>query len=483
MKITALNPPFISHFSRGQRSPAVTRSGTLYYPIWLSYAVGALEQEGHTVQFIDSPAMNMDIAATAARVKEFAPDLIVLETSTPSIINDTEVADQLSGIGAKVLILGTHPSALPEESVLLGKKFDGAILGEYERPLLAAVRALEGNLPLEGIPGTAIRRTDGSGTTVTPPEGYITDLDSLPFVSSVYKTHLPVNKYNNPNALHPQVMIMGGRGCPNQCSFCVFPQTLTGRHYRSRSVKNVVAEMKWVEENMPEVQAIFFEDDTIAADMERLRLLSAEIIKAGVTISWTCNMRATADLETLRQCHSAGLRSVCVGFESGCDEILSAMRKGVKTEQMVKFMKDARSAGILVHGCFLFGIPGENAETASRTLDFALKLNPDTAQFYPLMVYPGTDAYSDVQKAGLLVTSSWRDWLKEDGTHACVVRTSDMNPDQLVEFCNYARRKFYLRPGYILKKAWRSLFDRGERHRTLLAFRTFRKYIFKRQNG
>ncbi len=479
MRITTLNPPFLPHYSRGQRSPAVTRSGTLYFPIWLSYAVGALEQTGYTVQFLDSPAMNLDWEQTEEKIRSFSPELIVVETSTPSIISDVQTADMLTETGAVVFVVGTHPSALPEETVLLGEKFHGAILGEYEKPILAVAAAVEAGGSLNGIPGTAIRTE--SGAEVIPPNGYIQDLDSLPFVSSVYAAHLPVERYNNPNALHPQVMIIGGRGCPNQCSFCVFPQTLTGRHYRSRSVENVVAEMKWVQENMPEVQAIFFEDDTIAADMQRLRHLSSEIVRAGVTISWTCNMRATADYETLRQCHSAGLRSVCVGFESGCNEILASMRKGLKTDQMVEFMNSARKAGVLVHGCFLFGIPGETRHTARRTLDFALNLNPDTAQFYPLMVYPGTDAYADVQKAGLLVTSSWRDWLKEDGTHACVVKTPDMSPDELVEFCNYARKKFYLRPGYILKKAWHSLFDKGERHRTLLAFRTFRKYLFRRK--
>ncbi len=482
MKVTALNPPFLPLFSRGQRSPAVTRSGTLYYPIWLSYAVGALEQAGHSIQFIDAPAMDLDGETTLEKIKEFSPELIIVDTSTPSIINDVKFADSLTEeVGCSVFITGTHPSALPEETVLLGSKFTGAILGEYEKPLLKIAEALKNNLTIEGISGTALRSEDG--VSVTQPDGYLSDLDSLPFVSSVYATHLPVERYNNPNALHPQVMIMGGRGCPNHCSFCVFPQMLTGRFYRSRSVQNVVAEMKWVQENMPEVQAVFFEDDTIAADMKRLRLLSEEIIKQKVTISWTCNMRATADYKTLDMCHSAGLRSVCVGFESGCNEILESMRKGLKTGQMTEFMDNARKADILVHGCFLFGIPGETRDTANRTLKFALNLNPDTAQFYPLMVYPGTDAYSDVQKAGLLDASSWRDWLKEDGTHACVVKTPDMTSDDLVEFCNYARRKFYLRPGYMIKKAWRSIWDKGERHRTLLAFRTFRKYIFRRGNG
>jgi len=483
MRITALNPPFLPHFSRGQRSPAVTRSGTLYYPIWLSYAVAALEQAGHTVQFLDSPAMELGESETIARIGEFRPQLLVMETSTPSIINDTRFADTLASLGYTVFIAGTHPSALPEETLRLGSLFAGAILGEYEIPLLNIAEAIASSGHLEGIPGTAVRSSSEDSVTVTPPKGFLQDLDSLPFVSSVYAKHLPVARYNNPNALHPQVMIMGGRGCPNMCSFCVFPQTLTGRSYRSRSPENVAQEMLWVQENMPEVKAVFFEDDTIAADPIRLRSLAGVMQERGVTISWTCNMRASVDIETLEICRKAGLRSVCVGFESGSDEILTAMKKGLSTARMKQFARDASKAGILVHGCFLFGIPGETRKTAQATLRFAMDLKPDTAQFYPLMVYPGTDAYAQVAREGLLVASSWRDWLREDGTHACVVKTGDMTSDELVEFCNHARRKFYLRPSYILRKLWRSLFDKEERHRTFLAFRTFRKHLFRGKNG
>jgi anaerobic magnesium-protoporphyrin IX monomethyl ester cyclase len=482
MRITALNPPFLPGFSRGQRSPAVTRSGTLYYPVWLSYAVGALEQAGHAVDLIDAPAECLNMDQVKERVKSFDPGLVIVETSTPSITSDVRAADALAAMGIAVFLTGTHPSALPEKTVRLGSAFSGVVTGEYEKPLLAIAEALEKGASPSGIPGTAVR-VDRDGVAVTPPDGYLEDLDSLPFVSSVYARHLPVERYNNPNALHPQVMVMGGRGCPNRCSFCVFPQTLTGREYRSRSVENVVEEMLWVQRNMPGVRAIFFEDDTIAADTERLNRLADTIRLRGVGIGWTCNMRASVDLDTLRNCHSAGLRSVCVGFESGSDSLLVSMRKGLSTERMERFAKDAARAGVLVHGCFLFGIPGETRETAMETLRFAIRLNPDTAQFYPLMVYPGTDAYRDVERAGLLVASSWRDWLKEDGTHACVVRTQDMTPDELVEFCDHARRKFYLRPSYILRKAWRSLLDKEERHRTLLAFRTFRKHLFRRKNG
>jgi anaerobic magnesium-protoporphyrin IX monomethyl ester cyclase len=478
MKITTLNPPFLPEFSRGQRSPAVTRSGTLYFPVWLAYATGALEQNGFEVDLVDAPADGLDMAMIIERIDRHDPRLIVIETSTPSIISDVEIADVLASSGRFTVLVGTHPSALPRETLEMGDKFHAVVSGEYELPLLELAARLNSKTDPGGIPGLSIR-IDG-GIASTPAMGYLEDLDSLPFVSSVYARHLNIPRYNNPNALHPQVMIMGGRGCPQSCSFCVFPQTMQGRRYRCRSVENVVAEMKWVEQNLPEVRAVFFEDDTISTDMDRLRELAASITAAGVGISWTANMRADVDYDTLKACTTAGLRSVCVGFESGSDSILEAMKKGLTTQRMREFVRDARRAGLLVHGCFIYGIQGETMTTMRETLDFALELDLDTAQFYPLMVYPGTEAYEEARSTGNLTCSSWRDWLTNEGLHNCVVRTEELSGRDLVDFCDYSRRRFYLRPGYVLRKAVRSISDADERRRILKAFGTLRKYLFRR---
>ena len=309
------------------------------------------------------------------------------------------------------------------------------------------------------------------------------DLDWLPFVSSVYRRHLPIERYDNPNALHPQVMIIGGRGCPHRCSFCVFPQTLHGRRERRRSAGNIVDEMLWVEGNMPRVGSVFFEDDTISAVPSRLRALAELMIERGVSISWSANMRADVDPETLRTCRRAGLRTVCVGFESGDDGMLRTMRKGLDTERMRRFMRDARSAGLKVHGCFMAGFPGETRETMERTLELALELDPDTAQFYPLMVYPGTDAYADALERDLITARSWRDWLTEDGLHSCVVRTETLSGRDLVEFCDHCRRRFYLRPRYLMRSLLQSIFDPVQRRRLLRAFATFRRYLLRRSSS
>lgn len=480
MKITALNPPFLPDFSRGQRSPAVTRSGTLYFPVWLAYATGALEQAGFEVDLIDAPADGLDRDQVIARIDRYDPRLIIIETSTPSIISDVEIADIIASSGRFTVLVGTHPSALPEETLEMGEEFQGVVIGEYELPLTELAARLDSGADPLGTPGLCLRVE--SGISKTPPEGYLEDLDSLPFVSSVYAKHLDISRYNNPNALHPQVMVMGGRGCPNSCSFCLFPQTLQGRRWRHRSVENIVTEMRWVEQNLTDVRAVFFEDDTISTDPERLRDLAASITAADLHISWTANMRADVDRDTLKACSTAGLRSVCVGFESGSDRILEAMRKGLSTHRMREFVRDACSAGLLVHGCFIYGIQGETRVTMRETLDFALELDLDTAQFYPLMVYPGTEAYEEARSMGKVTCSSWRDWLTDEGLHNCVIRTEELSSSDLVDFCDYSRRRFYLRPGYIIRKAVRSIIDADERRRTLKAFGTFRKYLFRRSS-
>lgn len=478
MRISAVNPPFLPHYSRGQRSPAVTKSGTLYYPIWLAYATGALEKEGNELDLIDAPASGMNLEQTISRVERFDPTLVIVETSTPSIESDIEFADIVSKPGRTVLIAGTHPTALPEETLQMGRLFTGVLVGEYETPLMKLASELAGGGYPRDVSGLYLRNNGGEHYFTGPSER-ITDLDSIPFVSSVYADHLNIPDYNNPNALYPQVMIMGGRGCPHECTFCVFPQTLQGRKLRHRSIENIIQEMLWIQENLPEARAVFFEDDTISVDRNRLRALAEAMIDSGVTISWTSNMRADVDFETLRLCGEAGLRTVCVGFESGSDVMLDNMRKGITTDVSREFAENARKAGILVHGCFMVGTRGETERTMQETLEFALEIDPDTAQFYPMMVYPGTRAYEEALESGHLTAKSWRNWLTEDGLHNCVISTDSLSSEELVDFCDYARRKFYLRPSYIIRKLWRCVFDTDERKRTLKAFATFRKYLFR----
>jgi radical SAM superfamily enzyme YgiQ (UPF0313 family) len=469
MRVATINPPFLRGFSRGQRSPAVTRSGTLYYPIWLAYATGSLEDAGHEVDLIDAPAGDLDQGEVLRRVAAFDPGLVVVESSTPSIESDAAFADSLAD--RPCILVGTHPSALPAETLSLGRRFHAVAVGEYDLTCVEAAAALSRGGSLDSVPGLWVRSP--VGPLPTGPARVVADLDSLPQVSRVYARHLDPRRYSNPNALHPMVMIMGGRGCPGACTFCLFPQTLTGRAARFRSIGSIVAEVRWVEENMPGVRSVFFEDDTLSADTGRLRSLASAMSGAGCRIRWTANMRASVDLRTLRECRRAGLRTVCVGFESGDPEMLRAMGKGIDPAASAAFARDAAEAGVLVHGCFLFGTPGETRETMRRTLEFALGLPLYSAQFYPMMVYPGTEAYRRALSEGMLTATGWRDWLTEGGRHRSVVRTAALTAREISDFCDHARRRFYLRPGYVARTALRAFSDRDELRRTLKAFGHF----------
>lgn len=479
MKILFLNPPFLKNFSRSQRSPAVTKSGTLYFPMWLAYAAGVAMDKGFEVDFIDAPADGLSMEAVMERAKKFKPELIVMDTSTPSINNDIAIGGSLKDAckGSFLAVVGTHVSALPEEVLKLDKRVDAALRYEYDLTVLELAKTLEKKKDLSKVAGLSFRNGEGIAHNARRP--FIDDLDAIPFVSKVYKKFLKIENYFNPNALFPMVTITTSRGCPFPCTFCVYPQTLMGRGFRSRSVENVVAEMEYIVENFPQAKAIFFEDDTLTVDKKRCTALSEEILRKGLKISWTANSRIGISYETMKKMKEAGCRSLCVGFESGSQKILDNMKKKTKPAEMKEFMKNAKRAGLLIHGCFMVGLPGETKETIKETLQLAKDLRPDTAQFYPVMVYPGTEAYDWYKQKNLIRSSDFSQWITPEGLHNTVIRTEDLSSEELVMCCDDARRDFYLRPGYILYKFGQLVKKPGEIKRTLKAGRTFFKYLIK----
>ncbi len=476
--VLTLNPPFHARYSRSQRSPAVIKSGVLYYPIWLAYATGVLEQDGFQVKLVDAPAAGYDLQRVLGVVDDLQPNLIVVETSTPSIYNDLEAAGAIKSRcpRAFIVFVGPHATALPEETLTLNSALDAVARGEYDFTVRDLARTLEAGDDLDRVEGISYRGRDGT-IVHNPDRELIQDLDSLPFVSEVYKRHLRIEDYSYSIALYPQVTIVTGRGCPYKCTFCLWPQTITGPNYRLRSVSNVAEEFDYIAHELPQVKDIFIEDDTFTIDQERCISLAKVLIQNGNNQCFTANSRANVPLETLEWLTKAGLRLLCVGFESGDQEVLNAMKKGMRVEQFYQFREDASRAGVLIHGCFMAGNPGETRETLAKTIHLAKQLNPDTAQFYPLMVYPGTEAYELAQKNGSLRTMDFHEWLTPDGLHSTVINQPGLTADDLVAWCDQARRSFYLRPGYILSKAWQMLAHPREAGRIIRSTRIFSKHL------
>ena len=207
------------------------------------------------------------------------------------------------------------------------------------------------------------------------------------------------------------------------------------------------------------------------------------MIRRRVKLRWTANARCDVDLETLSLMRKAGLRLLCVGVESADQEILDNVQKRIQVPQIEQFFKDAKRADVLVHGCFMVGNPGETSGSLDRTLQLAKKLSPDTAQFFPLMVYPGTEAYQWAEREGLLETQDFKRWLTPEGLHRSVVERPNLPSEELREFCDRARREFYLRPAYLAQKAKQISTDPYEAGRTLKSFVTFARYLFDRDGG
>ena len=491
MEILFINPPFKStcgKFSREQRSPAITKSGTFYYPMWMAYALGVLEDEGHVCRLIDAPAGRLNFEEVIQNLGDFRPKLIVVATSTPSIYNDVEVAVELKEkYTAFVILVGTHPSALPQQTLDIDKRVDAVAKREYEETLKELTKALEKSRfaldksDLEQITGISFRWEEK--VVHNPEREGLNDLDSIPFVSKIYKKHLNYRDYFYAHSMCPIVTVITGRGCPFRCVYCVYPQVFNGHKMRYRSIKNVVDEVEYILKEFPDIKEIMFEDDTLTVNKKRCIEFAEEILRRNLKFTWSANSSTDVDLETMKILKKAGARLFCVGIESGVQEVLDNMKKNMKVERIRQFFKDAKKAGILIHGCFLLGNPGETKETLKVTLNFAKELGPDTAQFFPIMVYPGTEAYNWAKDRGYLKTEDFKQWLTDDGLHNCVVSRPGLTDKELVEFCDNARQQFYLRPSFIVKKLIEGVSHPSEFMRLLRGGGSLIRYIIKGSFG
>lgn len=485
MKIFFINPPFKSEygkFSRENRSPTVTRSGTLYYPLWLIYAAAVCKKDGFEVEFLDAPAAPLNHRQSYDFIQRHGEGtkLFVIDTSTPSIYNDIAFGDYLKEQypQAKVMLVGTHPSALPIETFRNAKKIDAIARHEFDYIVRDYARAIRDGLSTEKVQGITYRK--GDEIISNPDMEYITELDEIPFAAQFIKEYLNYKDYFFAAAEYPEIQIFTGRGCMAHCNYCVYPQTLHGHQYRLRTPENVVAEFEYISKNFPDVKQIVIEDDTFTAKKQRVVEICNLLIEKGLhkKLRWLCNARVNLDYETMKLMKKAGCHLIIPGIESGSQEILDNIKKGTTLELIHAYIRNAKKAGLNVHACYMVGNKGETKETMEETLRLALELNTDTAQFYPLLPFPGTEAYEWAKSNGY-IKGDYSDYCKEDGTINCVLELPNISSEEMVEFCDNARKKYYWRMSYILHRLWAGLRNPDDLKRSFKAFGKFKKYLFK----
>ena len=480
MNVFFINPPFkaeFGKFSRESRSPAITKSGALYYPLWLIYAALYTEKHGHHIDFLDAPAKQLNEEQSLDIIKNGnnSGSLFVLDTSTPSIKSDVRFAEGIKKLFPEsfVLLVGTHPSACAEETLGYSEAVDAIAIGEYDCIVKELADALANGVNLNEVRGLCFRKGDSFIRTEAMPP--MKDL-----AAKFIKEHLDEKDYFFAAATYPSIQIFTGRGCPFRCNFCVYPQTMHGHAFRARSAENVVGEFEYIANNFPDVKEVVIEDDTFTANKKRVKDICQMLVERGINkrLKWLCNARVDLDLETMQAMKKAGCRLIIPGIESGSQQILDNIKKGTKVEMFHQYVSNAKKAGLLIHACYMVGNQGETKETMQKTLKLALKLNTDTAQFFPLIPYPGTEAYQWAKENGYIETD-YEKYCLPDGTHNTVLNLPGLSAQEMVDFCNMARRKYYLRFSYVMHRLRVGLSNPDDLKRSFKAFGKLRHYLFK----
>ena len=445
MRIYLLNPPFVPNFVRcGRWQGVAARSGGLDYPKLLAYATGLLETEFGEVRLIDAIAQGWGRKIVLEDAKKFRPDLIVVDSNFSSLSNDLEVAGLLKeATDAMTVVVGPPTSQFPER-MLQNNGVDAVARLEYDFTIKEIAGAVEKGRDFKEVKGISYK--EDNRIIHNPDREFTTseDLDRMPFVSMVYKRHLDIKQYFLSQSLYPEVQIFTGRGCPHRCTFCSWPETVTGRKYRVRSVQNVVDELEYIKEELPQVKEVFIEDDTFTIDQRKIKEFCGEVRRRGLSTVWSCNARADLEYDTMKKMKAAGCRLLIVGYESGEDEILRAIRKGITVEQMRRFTREAKKAGLMVHGDFIIGLPGETKESAEKTIRFTKELKPEILQVAVASPIPGTEFYRWAQDNGFLLTEDMEESITADGYQKCIISYPLFPTEEIERYVDKALKGYYL---------------------------------------
>src|SRR3954464_6251370 len=464
LKTLFLNPPSFENFDGGASSrwPATREIESYWYPVWLAYPAGMLEGS----RLLDAPPHHVSEQETLEIGKQY--DFLVLFTSTPGWKGDHALATAMKAANPKLKICFVGPPVTTEPNRALTEcpVIDFVVRREFD---FATVEFAQGK-PLNEILGISYR--DANGKIVhTPDRPAIEDLDALPHVTDVYKRDLDVTKYNVPFLLYPFVSLYSTRGCPAQCTFCLWPQTLSGHPWRQRSSDAVAREMAKAKEYWPNVKEFFFDDDTFNIQKARTVELCEKL--KPLKLTWSCTSRVTTDYETLKAMKEAGCRLLIVGYESGDPQILKNIKKGATVERARDFTRDCHKLGLVIHGDFILGLPGETHETINNTIAFAKELDVETIQVSVAHAYPGTELYDYAVKNGFMTGDN--KMVDEGGHQLAHIQYPGLPADDIMSAVHRFYDEYYFRPKAAWRNVKRAIFNNYERKRLYKEAKTFLK--------
>jgi hopanoid biosynthesis associated radical SAM protein HpnJ len=435
LKTLFLQPPSFDGFDggAGSRYQARREIRSFWFPTWLAQPAALVPGS----KLIDAPPARLGMAPVLEEAKRH--ELCVIHTSTPSFASDVKVAEALKQANPNLRIgmVGAKVAVQPEESLLKGAPIDFVARNEFD----FTIKEVAEGRDWDAIDGISYRDAAG-GIVHNADRALLHDMDQLPFVTDVYKRDLRIEDYFIGYLLHPYVSLYTGRGCKSRCTFCLWPQTVGGHAYRVRSPEHVAAEIRHARALFPGVREFFFDDDTFTDNLPRAEAIARELGKMGVV--WSCNAKANVPRETLKVLKDNGLRLLLVGYESGNQQILHNIKKGMRIEVARKFTKDCHELGIKIHGTFILGLPGETRETIEETIRFATEINPHTLQVSLAAPYPGTYLHRQATENGWL-DAGHAELIDEHGIQIAPLSYPHLAHTEIFDSVETFYRRFYFR--------------------------------------
>jgi hopanoid biosynthesis associated radical SAM protein HpnJ len=439
MKTLFLQPPSFEGFDggAGSRYQARREIRSFWYPTWLAQPAALVAGS----RLIDAPPAEIGLDKVLPLAKQH--DLLVIHTSTPSFANDVKVAQAMKdqNPSLKVGFVGAKVAVEPEESLKASTAIDFVGRNEFD----FTIKEITDGRAWNGVDGLSYRN-DAGAIVHNPERATLENMDTLPFVTEVYKRDLRIEDYFIGYLKHPYVSLYTGRGCKSRCTFCLWPQTVGGHRYRVRSVGHVVDEIRLAKQYFPQVREFFFDDDTFTDNLPRAEAIARELGKLGVT--WSCNAKANVPRDTLKVLKDNGLRLLLVGYESGNQKILHNIKKGMLIDVAKRFTKDCHELGIVIHGTFILGLPGETKETIEETIKFATQINPHTIQVSLAAPYPGTFLHKQAVENGWL-DAAHAELIDDHGIQIAPLHYPHLSHQEIFDSVEAFYKRFYFRAGKI----------------------------------
>ena len=406
---------------------------SFWYPTWLAQPAALVEGS----KLIDAPPHRLALADVLPKVKD--RDLVVLHTSTPSFASDVKTVRALKAANPslKIGMIGAKVAVDAAGSLAACEELDFVARNEFDFTIKEVAEGRE----FGSVTGISYRNADGR-IVHNAERAILHNMDDLPFVSPVYKRDLQIENYFIGYLRHPYLSFYTGRGCKSRCTLCLWPQIVGGHNYRTRSVGHVIEEIKYARQAFPQVKEIFFDDDTLTDDLPRVEALARELGKLGVT--WACNAKGNVPRKTLEVLASNGCRLFVVGYETGNQQILHNIKKGMLVDVAKKFTKDCHELGIKIHGTFILGLPGESKETIQETIRFATEINPHTIQISLAAPYPGTFLYKQAKENGWFDTNN-ADLVDDNGIQIAPLHYPHLSHSEIFSSVEEFYRAFYFR--------------------------------------